>query len=141
MAKRYRDRRGPRTASRPCRRVAEKLQTAPLPADGPIRIEMYRTPDGRIPFRQWLARLHDEVAERRIVGRVKRLELGNRGDWKSVGGGVLELRIPHGPGYRVYFGWNGPRVVLLLCGGDKSSQSRDIGEAHAFWKDYKNGLR
>ncbi len=64
--------------------------------------------------------------------------LGLRGDWKSVGGGVCELRIDHGPGYRVYYGQDGNTLVLLLCGGAKRTQAKDIEKAYAYWKDYKN---
>ncbi len=92
-------------------------------------------------FARWLDGLRDLRGRARIQARIGRLAAGHPGDVAPVGEGVSEMRIDVGPGYRVYFGWNGPRVVLLLCGGDKSSQSRDIGEAHAFWKDYKNRLR
>jgi putative addiction module killer protein len=59
------------------------------------------------------------------------------GNWKNVGGGVCELRIDHGPGYRVYYGQEGETLILLLCGGTKRTQAKDIEKAHAYWKDYK----
>jgi putative addiction module killer protein len=66
-----------------------------------------------------------------------RLQTGLLGDWDSVGEGVYELRIDFGPGYRVYFGQEGKLLILLLCGGDKSTQTKDIKRAHAYWKDYQ----
>lgn len=69
--------------------------------------------------------------------RLGRLALGLRGDWRNVGQGVCELRVDHGPAYRLYFGQDGPAVIVLLCGGEKSSQSRDIERAHGYWKEYK----
>ena len=66
-----------------------------------------------------------------------RFSTGNLGDHKSLGGGVWEARVMFGPGYRLYFGQDGPRVILLLVGGDKSSQSRDIRKARGFWKAYR----
>ncbi len=80
-------------------------------------------------FERWLLDLRDRDARRRIVLRISRLELGHFGDAKPVGDGVAELRIDHGPGYRVYFARRGDTVVILLCGGDKASQSRDIRRA------------
>jgi putative addiction module killer protein len=77
-------------------------------------------------FSRWLENLRDAQARARIVRRVERLANGNLGDAKSVGGSVSELRIDYGPGYRVYFVRRGDLVFLLLCGGDKKSQSRDI---------------
>ena len=74
----------------------------------------------------WFERLRDRQAQARIAIRIRRLSLGNFGDVKPVGGGVSELRIDHGPGYRVYFVHRGPMIVILLCGGDKRTQAADI---------------
>ena len=89
-------------------------------------------------FRAWVARLSDQRARGRIVARLARASLGNLGDARSVGGGVSELRIDYGPGYRVYFTRAGRRVVLLLCGGDKSTQERDIVRAKALAQELKD---
>ena len=89
-------------------------------------------------FGRWLADLCDRQARSRILVRLDRLAAGNPGDAKAVGGGISELRIDHGPGYRVYFMRRGNLVIVLLCGGGKSSQSRDISEAKRIaseWKD------
>ena len=80
-------------------------------------------------FGAWFARLRDRDARARITVRIRRLSLGNPGDVKPVGGGVSEMRVDHGPGYRVYFVRRGESVVVLLCGGDKRSQDRDIVRA------------
>ena len=88
-----------------------------------------------VAFGTWLSQLRDQGARARILTRIRRLELGNPGDTKSVGEGVSELRISHGPGYRVYFIRQGQEIVVLLCGGDKSSQSRDIATAKQMAKE------
>jgi putative addiction module killer protein len=80
-------------------------------------------------FRDWLTRLRDERAKARIGGRIRRMELGNFGDMKSLGRGLMEMRIDYGPGYRVYFSQSGALIVVLLCGGDKRTQQRDIARA------------
>jgi putative addiction module killer protein len=80
-------------------------------------------------FRSWLADLRDTQARLRIAARLRRAQFGNLGDVKSVGDGVQEMRVDHGPGYRLYFTRRGDVVVILLCGGDKSSQDRDIRRA------------
>ncbi len=80
-------------------------------------------------FINWANGLRDEDAKAKIAARLDRLAMGNRGDVKSVGGGVSEMRIDHGPGYRVYFTHRGKAVVILLCGGDKRTQAKDIKTA------------
>ncbi|HWM92426.1 MAG TPA: type II toxin-antitoxin system RelE/ParE family toxin [Thermoanaerobaculia bacterium] len=80
-------------------------------------------------YAQWYSGLRDRMARARIDARVRRLSLGNPGDAKPVGEGVSELRIDHGPGYRVYFVHRGQSLVILLAGGDKSTQDRDIATA------------
>jgi putative addiction module killer protein len=77
-------------------------------------------------YADWFERLRDRQAQARIAIRIRRLSLGNFGDVKPVGGGVAELRIDYGPGYRVYFVRRGPAIVILLCGGDKRTQAADI---------------
>ncbi|MDV4146466.1 type II toxin-antitoxin system RelE/ParE family toxin [Shimia sp. FJ5] len=89
-------------------------------------------------FDEWLSGLKDHRAIARITARLDRLAVGNSGDAEPVGNGVSELRINYGPGYRVYYMRRGQYVVVLLCGGDKSSQRRDIKQAKALageWKD------
>ncbi|WP_321809033.1 type II toxin-antitoxin system RelE/ParE family toxin [Burkholderia sp. BCC1993] len=89
-------------------------------------------------FDHWLAELRDTRARARIEARIRRLSLGNPGDVKPVGEGVSEMRIDYGPGYRVYYLKRGPVVVVLLCGGDKRSQDKDIVMAKAIaaqWKE------
>ncbi len=81
-------------------------------------------------FARWLRGLRDSQAVARINARLRRVSLGHLGDVKSVGEGVQEMRIFHGPGYRIYFIREGQTVIVLLCGGDKSSQRHDIALAH-----------
>jgi putative addiction module killer protein len=89
-------------------------------------------------FDRWLGKLKDRRAVARILVRIDRLALGNPGDVRSVGDGVSELKIDHGPGYRVYFAQRGQTLVLLLCGGDKSTQSADITTAKKILTDWRN---
>ncbi len=100
----------------------------------------YRTPTGQEPVTDWLNGLRDPVTRRRLLKRFLQLENGHYGDSKPVGEGVKELRFFFGPGYRIYFGEDGDRLVVLLTGGDKSSQQRDIWQAQAYWKEYQNDV-
>jgi putative addiction module killer protein len=104
----------------------------------PREIRSYITADGRIPFDEWFNSLRDRKALVKIDARIRRVKDGNLGDCRSVGEGVFELRIDSGPGYRVYFGQAGATIVLLLCGGDKSTQDRDITQAKLYWADYRS---
>lgn len=93
-------------------------------------------------FDRWLARLRDVRARTRIQMRVDRLALGNPGDVKPVGEGISEMRIDYGPGYRVYFYQSGIAIIVLLCGGDKTTQDTDIANAKtiaARWKEGSHG--
>jgi putative addiction module killer protein len=81
-------------------------------------------------YKKWFSSLRDKKAKARIDVRIKRISLGNYGDVEPVGKGVSELKIDYGAGYRVYFIKQGNIIVILLCGGDKSTQSKDIQKAH-----------
>lgn len=98
---------------------------------------VFRTATGKEPFTEWLNSLRDPTTRRRILKRLLRLEQGNYGDFKPVGEGVNELRFFFGAGYRVYFAEDGDTIVVLLCGGDKGSQRRDIQQAQAYWQEYQ----
>ena len=107
-----------------------------MPNEQEVRI--YARSDGSEPFTQWIRGLRDGATRNRIRQRIARVRLGNFGDTRSVGEGVQELRVPFGPGYRLYFGREGDAVVILLCGGDKSTQTRDIERAHDYWRDHRS---
>ena len=97
----------------------------------------YQTADGRDPFQEWLAKLADRNARARVAVRVQRMATGNFGDHKPLNNGGWELRIDHGPGYRVYYAQAGRRVLLLLIGGDKRRQQADIETAVRYWQDWQ----
>jgi len=101
-----------------------------------IDLVIYVTDDGKAPFGDWFDDL-DTAAALKVRTALARIETGNLGDVKPVGQGVSERRIPLGPGYRVYFGQDGDKLVILLCGGTKKRQSKDIAQAKAFWDDYQ----
>lgn len=101
-----------------------------------IELLEYNDERGRSPFQRWFRRLDNRAATRVIVA-LERMADGNLGDTKSVGQGVMERRITFGPGYRIYFGRDGESLVILLGGGDKGRQQRDIEDAHRRWRRYK----
>ena len=102
-----------------------------------IEVFRYQAVDGAEPVTDWLQSLRDKQAQAKVRIRLKRLEAGIFGDCEPVGDGVLELREHLGAGYRVYFGRHGQRIVILLCGGTKKTQSTDIKTAKAYWADWK----
>jgi putative addiction module killer protein len=104
----------------------------------PREIRNYITPDGRAPFKEWLNSLQDKKTQTVVLNRLNRVQLGNFGDCKHLGEGVYELRIHYGSGYRVYFGDLEGIIVLLLCGGTKRSQSKDIKRAKEYWLELGN---
>ena len=97
---------------------------------------MLETLGGTVPFEAWFDSIRDKAFHRAIDARLTRIADGNFGDHKSVGDGIFELRISKGPGLRVYYGLDGPKVVVLIGGGDKSTQSKDIRGAQKLWKEY-----
>jgi putative addiction module killer protein len=99
-------------------------------------IRTYEARDGKVPLNEWLETLQDRKGRSIIRTRITRLQLGLFGDAKPVGDGVNELRISFGPGYRVYYALDEGKIVLLLCGGDKSTQAKDIERAKEYWTDY-----
>jgi putative addiction module killer protein len=101
-----------------------------------MELRYYLTRDSKSPFEEWFYSL-DAQAAAKVTKALVRLEQGNLSNAKSVGEGVLEYRIDWGPGYRVYFGRDGDVLVILLTGGTKKRQQRDIDTAHAMWTDYK----
>jgi putative addiction module killer protein len=103
----------------------------------PRAILEYITSEGRNHFAEGFVSLRDMRTKARILARLARLREGNLGDCKPAGSGVMELRVDFGPGYRVYFGQEGDMIVILLCGGDKSSQARDIDLARSLWAAYR----
>ena len=102
------------------------------------RIIMLQLPNGRTPFESWYDGL-DTLLQRAIDARLTRIAVGNFGDHKPVGDGVYELRIPKGPGLRVYYALKGNELVVLIGGGDKGSQKRDITKAKELWRHAYEG--
>lgn len=101
------------------------------------QIRLFQDHRGKEPFTEWVLSLSRQYRAR-VFSRVDRVEMGNMGDCHAVGEGVYELRLHFGAGYRIYFG-EADNTILLLCGGDKASQKKDIQKAIACWKRYKRG--
>ena len=100
-------------------------------------IEIYQDQHGFEPYIDWVNSCLDWKTRSRIEQRLRRIEQGNLGDYKSLEQGVFEFRFDFGPGYRVYFGKENEKIIILLIGGDKSTQKRDIALAKAYWQEYK----
>lgn len=96
---------------------------------------IYKTPDGKEPFIDWLFSLRDKIIRHRIETRLDRIRHGNFGDHKRFHG-IIEFRLDFGKGYRIYCGEEGNKIILLLTGGDKTSQDKDIKKALEYWRDY-----
>jgi putative addiction module killer protein len=103
----------------------------------PYTLALYETATGSVPFEAWLRGLRDTQARARIRARLARVRLGNVGDAHGISGGVWELRIDYGPGYRVYYAQSGVATLLILCGGDKTTQTVDIRQAQTYWAEYQ----
>ena len=96
----------------------------------------YKTRDGKVPFLDWLYSLKNKITRAKIRVQIDRVAAGNFGDHHSVGNGVWELRMNYGPGFRIYYGLAGRKIILILLGGDKKSQEKDIKLAKKCWEDY-----
>lgn len=104
----------------------------------PYSIELFESAHGKVPFEDWFVGLRDEKTKAVIRKRLDRLCLGNFGDHRHIREGVYELRIDYGPGFRIYYAHADKKIILLLVGGNKSSQRRDIEIAVTYWKAQRN---
>ena len=107
---------------------------------GKLEVDAYRTSSGKEPFTEWLASIRDNTTRGRIERRMDRVENGNMGDYRRLGTNLYELRLDFGPGYRIYFSIfseSDSNTILILCAGDKSSQTRDIERAKEYSLDAK----
>lgn len=103
-----------------------------------IEIRRYAKSNGKVPVDDWLKKLRDNKIRLRIQQRLRRVSLGNFGDYKFIREGVFELKLDFGSGYRIYFSKIEQTIILLLCGGDKGTQNQDIEKAVEYLKDYEN---
>ncbi len=101
------------------------------------QIQIYEQANGKCPFEEWIESLKDKKAKAIVFQRIDRVRLGNFGDCRSLGRGLYELKISWGPGLRGYYGLEGLQIVVLLCGGDKASQAKDIRIAHQLWGEFQ----
>lgn len=100
-------------------------------------LRYFRLPNGKMPFNEWINDLKDQMTRARINRRLKRLKLGNYGDYKALGDGIYELRFTFGGGCRIYFAEQNEIIVILLCGGNKASQEQDILTAKKYWREFR----
>ena len=108
-----------------------------MPTAQPKEIELYITPEGKIPFSDWLDSLKSKRIKAEVNRRLERATAGNFGDHKSVGEDVYEIRITYGPGYRIYYATVDNKIILLLCAGEKDTQAADVKKAKKYWRDYQ----
>lgn len=106
-------------------------------AHAPISLRIYRLPNGKYPFTEWAEDLRDETFRGLLAARLDRVRLGNLGDYKPLSSDLYELRFHRSPGYRVYFGDSKNGAVVLLLGGTKNNQDRDIEKARKYWEEFK----
>ncbi|MBI4179817.1 type II toxin-antitoxin system RelE/ParE family toxin [bacterium] len=107
----------------------------------PRTLYYFEETKGRYPYREWLMGLKNTADIAKLDVRLTKLMLGNFGKWRAVGEGVIELKEDFGPGYRIYVAEDGPVIVVILCGGDKSTQTADIKRAKEYWRTYKSRKR
>ena len=100
-------------------------------------VSYYRTSVGKAPAQEWLASIKDKLTQAILYKRIRQAGLGQFGKTKSLGEGVWELKIDHGPGYRVYYGIHKDELILILIGGSKRTQVSDIKKAHLYWAEWK----
>lgn len=105
-----------------------------------LTVKVLELDDGTTPFEEWYRKLSDEKTRQIVQARLARVRAGNFGDWRSAGFGVFELRIDYGPGYRVYFGRSGTTLIILIAGGDKRTQAKEISFSVSIWKEYKDAI-
>ena len=103
----------------------------------PRRIKIYKTQSGKVPFDVWFAEIQDKAVQDAIIGRLERVKKGNFGECVSVGEGIKELKFK-AFGIRIYFAEIGGYIVLLLCAGDKTSQTKDIKKAKKYWREFNS---
>ena len=104
---------------------------------GKIVIKAYKSEQGNVPYKKWIFSIKDKAVSTNITRRIQRIQWGNPGNFKAFSGGICELKLNFGPGYRIYYGMDGKTMIILLHGGDKSTQRKDIEKAKTYWQDYK----
>lgn len=105
-----------------------------------MMVKIYQDEEGNEPFVNWLESLKNQITRARIREKVRRIKLGNLGDHKAVGDGLFELRLHFGSGYRIYYGHVGAKIILLIGGGSKATQKKDIRKAKQYWEKYKQTI-
>ncbi|MBU6338950.1 MAG: type II toxin-antitoxin system RelE/ParE family toxin [Rickettsiales bacterium] len=109
-------------------------------SDHQYDIEIFTTTQGKEPFSDWFESF-DRNIKKRIILRIDRIKNGNLGDYKNIGDGVFKFKFDFGSGYRIYFGKDNKKLIILLCGGDKKTQKQDIKKAKQYWLEYNHQLQ